>query len=86
MKDESAVRKLGGGTVVAVDAVGERHRDRAVGEPDLRDLAAVDLLEEFGEGELGRRRLAAARVDPRGDQAADEQRGRNDVARAPEKR
>ena len=73
-KAESAGEEAGRRHRRRAGAVGERQRDGAVGEPDLLHLAAVDVLEELGERELRRRRLAAADVDPGGDQAADSMR------------
>ena len=73
-------RKLGGGTVVAVDPLASVDRDHAVGRTDLLHLAAIDLLQELGERELGRRRVAAARIDAGGHEAAHQKCGRDDVS------
>ena len=86
MKAESAVRKLGGGTVRACAPSRSVIAIAPSANRTCFTWPRVDLLQELGERELGRAAWRRLDVDPRGDQRADEQGGRDDETRAPEQR
>ena len=67
-------------------AVAQRQIDRSLGESHPGEIATIDMLEEFGEGELWGRRLTAESASARDDRDQEDDQGRNIDARPTKER